>query len=54
MASATQAINFAAGLIAPVLRDRRVRTAKDLRGFVSALATSLFEVSSSFAAIILG
>ncbi len=53
MAGATQAINFAAGLIVPVLRDSRVRTAKNLRGLVSALATSLFEVSSSFAAVML-
>ena len=53
MAGATQAINFAAGLIAPLFRDSRVRDAKNLRGFVRALAISLLEVSSSFAQVML-
>ncbi len=51
MAGATQVLNFAAGLLTPVLRDSRVRDAKGLRGLVAALATSLFEVSTSFAAV---
>lgn len=53
MGSAAQAINFAAGVLAPVFRDRRVRSLDELRELLRALAGLLYQFSSSSAAVLL-